>query len=150
MAHLHRYPQLQKVIISFAADIAAHHVSAGALSSNAVARLIRKDGHEGITHLDIQLPYQRYLPMEQSSKILSTLVQILDLPNLRNISVTMPLTDELPISGERDETSWMAVFPSLDSIAAAWPDLKVIRVCLLVMIRYMDQRVMEWDIWVSR
>jgi hypothetical protein len=88
--------------------------------------------------------------MEQSSKILSTLVQILDLPNLRNVSVAMPLTDELPISGERDETSWMAVFPSLDSIAAAWPDLKVIRVCLLVMIRYMDQRVMEWDIWVSR
>jgi hypothetical protein len=148
MAHLHRYPQLRKVIISFAADIAAHHV--GALTSSAATRLIRKDGHDGISHLDIHPPYQRYLPMEQSTRILSTLVQMLDLPNIRSISVAMPLTDELPISGERDETSWIAVFPSLDSIAAAWPNLKVIRLCTLVMIRYMDQRVMKWDIWVSR
>lgn len=152
-AHLQRYPGLQKLILDSFGQVQDCEVFALNSPSDSPYNAIgAKKEHLGIRQLHIQMPDQTALPSEQVSFLLSRLVQTVRPPNIQEISVAMLLSDEHSHYEKHfEEThSWKEAFPRLDTIAATWPDLNVIKLCIRVVLRSKGDRIFGWDVWVSR
>jgi hypothetical protein len=95
---------------------------------------------------------QKVLPDDQTSYLLACLVQIVHLPNLEEITVAMLLSDEWTHYRRdlKEAHSWKEVLPRMAIIAETYPKLKVIKLCIRIMLRSEGERIINWDVWVSR